>query len=218
MKTLFTTNRKIDLLTALILSIFIITFAICFTVFFKQLYYFDIDYLNITDYVSLSKETIKHNYDILIQYQSIFYKGDLLLPDFIMSETGRIHFIEVKHIFELVQYICLTTGFLSLLLCVKNIKQKEYRFLKLTSIISIGLPSIIGMLAFANFDQAFIIFHKIFFNNDYWIFDERYDPVIRILPQDFFMHCFILIIAVIILLSFICFFIYKKKQKEIIQA
>ena len=44
----------------------------------------------------------KHNYNILIDYQSIFYRGNLLLPDFIMSETGRIHFVEVKRIFEVI--------------------------------------------------------------------------------------------------------------------
>ena len=65
-------NRKRDIVLALILTVFFISFAIVFTVFFKQLYYFDISYLNIEQYVSLDAETIKKNYDILIQYQSIF--------------------------------------------------------------------------------------------------------------------------------------------------
>lgn len=51
-----------------------ISFAIVFTVFFKQLYYFDIDYLNIDITSGMPIKVIKENYDILINYQSIFYQ------------------------------------------------------------------------------------------------------------------------------------------------
>lgn len=216
MKTLFITSRKKDIFLAFILTIFLISFAVVFTVFFKQLYYFDIDFLNIDQYVSLDVETIKKNYDILIQYQSIFYRGELNLPDFIMSTSGRIHFEEVKRIFEFVQILCLVSGVISTFMIYKNIQEKEYDFLKLTSLFSIVIPAFIGLCASANFSQAFIIFHKIFFRNDYWIFDARTDPVIKILPESFFMHCFIMIIFIVIILSLICYMIYRKKRKNIL--
>ena len=57
-------SRKKDIFLALLLTIFFISFAVCFTVFFKPLYYFDIDYLNIDKYVLIDIETIKKNYDI----------------------------------------------------------------------------------------------------------------------------------------------------------
>lgn len=209
-------NRKRDIVLALMLTVFFISFAVVFTVFFKQLYYFDISYLNIEQYVSLDVDTIKKNYDILIQYQSIFYQGELNLPDFIMSDTGRIHFEEVKRIFEGVQVLCIASGLISSVMIYFNVKQKEYDFLRLTSIFSIAIPSFIGLLASVDFDRAFVIFHKIFFRNDYWIFDYYTDPVIRILPQDFFMHCFIMIILIILLLSFISYMIFRKKRKDIL--
>ena len=52
---------------------------------------------------------------------------------------------------------------------------------------------------------------------NYWIFDYNTDPVIRILPQDFFMHCFIMIILIVIVLSLISYLIYRKQRKEIMQ-
>ncbi len=217
MKTLFITIRKKDWFEAFIISLFIISFAITFTVFFKPLYYFDIDYLNIDKYVGLSKDIIKHNYDILINYQSLFFNKELNLPDFIMSETGRIHFIEVKRIFVFIQLLCIITGLYSLFLIIKNNKKKEYLYLKATSILTVGIPTVIGLLASIDFDMAFVVFHKIFFRNDYWIFDYRVDPVIMILPQDFFMHCFIMIVFIIISISIIIYFIYRKKEKEIIK-
>jgi len=216
-KTLFIKNRKQDIFLAFILTLFIITLAITFTVFFKQLYYFDIDYLNIAEISGLSKDIIKNNYDILIQYQSIFYRGALNFKDFAMSTTGRIHFEEVKRIFDMIQLICLGSGLISLIMIYHNIKNKEYRYLRLTSIFSIVIPSILGFLASLDFNQAFIIFHKLFFRNDYWIFDSRSDPIITILPEAFFMHCFIMIVVLIILMSIVCYFIYRKKEQDILK-
>lgn len=217
MKTLFTTNRKKDIVLALLLTIFIITLAVVFTVFFKQLYYFDIDYLNIPTMSGVSKEVIKKNYDILIQYQNVFYRGTLDLPDFIMSTTGRIHFEEVKRIFDIIQILCMITGVISLVMIYQNIKDKEYRYLKLTSVFAIVIPTILGFLASLDFDKAFVIFHKIFFRNDYWIFNSATDPIITILPESFFMHCFIMIVVIVIVLSVICYIIYRKKEKEILK-
>lgn len=208
------TNKK-DWFYALIISLFIISGAVVFTVFFKPLYYFDIDFLNIDSFVGMSKDIIKHNYNILIDYQSIFYRGDLLLPDFIMSETGRIHFVEVKRIFEIIQVLFIVTGLASLFILIKQ--KHEIIYLKLASILTIAIPSIIGLLASIDFDVAFVVFHKIFFRNDYWIFDYRTDPVIMILPQDFFMHCFIMIVVLIIAGSIAIYLVYKKKESNILQ-
>lgn len=208
------TNKK-DWFYALIISLFIISGAVVFTVFFKPLYYFDIDFLNIDSFVGMSKDIIKHNYNILIDYQSIFYRGDLLLPDFIMSETGRIHFVEVKRIFEIIQVLFIVTGLASLFILIKQ--KHEIIYLKLASILTIAIPSIIGLLASIDFDIAFVVFHQIFFRNDYWIFDYRTDPVIMILPQDFFMHCFIMIVVLIIAGSIAIYLVYKKKESYILQ-
>lgn len=211
------TYNKKDIILSIVLMIFIISFAVVFTVFFKQLYYFDINYLNIDKISGLSVETIKENYDILIKYQSIFYQGDLNLPDFTMSVAGRIHFQEVKTIFEVIQVSMLISGIISIILLIKRFKEKEYRFLRLTGIITILIPSILGFLVAIDFDQAFIIFHKLFFRNDFWIFDYRTDPVITILPETFFMHCLMLIIGIVLVISLILYLIYLRQRKKILE-
>ena len=210
------TYNKKDIILSIVLMIFIISFAIVFTVFFKQLYYFDINYLNIDKISGLPVETIKDNYDILINYQSIFFQGNLNLPEFAMSVAGRIHFQEVKTIFEVIQVSMLISGIISIILLIKRFKEKEYRFLRLTGIITILIPSILGFLVAIDFDQAFIIFHKLFFRNDFWIFDYQTDPVITILPETFFMHCFILIVLIIVVFALLCLIFYRYKQKQII--
>lgn len=208
-------NKK-DIIISIFLMIFIITFAIVFTVFFKQLYYSCINYLGIDLSSGMSASTIKENYGILINYQSIFYQGPLNLPDFTMSVNGRIHFEEVKRIFEVIQILMITSGIIAIPLVIKRIKEKEYRFFRLTGLITIIVPTVIGFLAAIDFDQAFIIFHKIAFRNDFWIFNPVTDPIIRILPQDFFMYCFILIVVIVLGLASLCLGFYHHKQKQII--
>jgi len=38
-----------------------------------------------------------------------------------------------------------------------------------------------------NWHHAFVVFHEIFFNNDYWILDSRVDLLINIVPYPFFI-------------------------------
>ena len=208
-------NKK-DIFLATMLMLFIISLAIVFTVFFKQLYYLDINYLGIDLTSGMSVETIKKNYDVLIAYQSIFYRGTLNLPDFAMSTNGRIHFEEVKTIFEAIQVIMVVSGLISLPLIIRRFKEKEYRFLKLTGLITIIVPAMLGFVVALDFESAFITFHQIVFRNNYWVFDYRSDPVINILPETFFMHCFIMIVIIVITLAGLCLFYYYHKQKQII--
>ena len=208
--------KKNDIFLAIMLMIFIISFAVVFTVFFKPLYYFDINYLNIDQISGLDAETIKENYRILINYQSIFYQGTLNLPDFVMSDSGRIHFEEVKRIFEAIQVMMVISGLISIPMTIKKIKEKEYRFLRLTGLITSIVPTVLGFLAALDFERAFVLFHQIVFRNDYWIFDYRTDPVITILPETFFMHCFMLIVVIVCLLAIICLGYYRYQQKKIV--
>ena len=208
-------NKK-DIFLATMLMLFIISLAIVFTVFFKQLYYLDINYLGIDLTSGMSVETIKKNYDVLIAYQSISYRGTLNLPDFVMSTNGRIHFEAVKTIFEAIQVIMVVSGLISLPLVIRRFKEKEYRFLKLTGLITIIVPAMLGFVVALDFESAFITFHQIVFRNNYWVFDYRNDPVINILPETFFMHCFIMIVIIVITLAGLCLFYYYHKQKQII--
>lgn len=63
-----------------------------------------------------------------------------------------------------------------------------------------GLFVIVGGLAALDFDRAFTVFHTIFFpGKDNWLFDPMTDPVILILPEEFFRSCAILILAAVLL-------------------
>ena len=80
-----------------------------------------------------------------------------------------------------------------------------------------GAFLIVGGLAALDFDRAFVIFHTLFFpGKDNWIFDPWKDEIINILPQDFFMHCAILILAILILgcIALMAFDLLHKDKKS----
>ncbi len=61
----------------------------------------------------------------------------------------------------------------------------------------------ISIGASVDFSKAFIIFHKIFFRNNYWIFDPNVDPIINALPEELFMIEFMLIVGVLIIFTLV---------------
>ena len=84
--------------------------------------------------------------------------------------------------------------------------KKDFRLLKRASVSAAVLPLLLGVLVLAaGWDKSFVTFHELAFSNDYWIFDEAFDPVITILPDAFFLHCALLMAAVLILLCAVCF-------------
>ena len=60
------------------------------------------------------------------------------------------------------------------------------------------------------FDKLFVLFHEIVFRNDYWMFSSVTDPVIKILPEEFFMHGFFAIIGFVFLFAFILWVYFRK--------
>ena len=85
-------------------------------------------------------------------------------------------------------------------------------FNKGANLVFIVFSILIGLITF-NFSNTFTMFHKIFFSNDYWLFDYRTDPVILALPEELFM---ILSVIIIIILFIVCLAIkvtyYKVKN------
>ena len=202
-------------LTAFALTFCIISVSVIVTLNFRPLYYFDIDYFDLVEKTGYSEEMIRENYDTLIDYNNFFYKGELEFPSLPMSEQGRIHFVEVKNIFVFIQIILFPISLLGSIAGILALKKQKPTYLALTSVLSLALPAVLGLLIALNWDRFFVLFHEIFFNNDYWIFDYTTDPVIRILPDGFFMHSAIMILLLIVIGSLGCLCIYLKRIQRL---
>lgn len=202
-------KKFLNMLFSICISIVIIVGVINFTVGFKQLYYFDVDYLNISELSGISKDDIKLNYDYLIDYNLNKSVSEFKLPTLKSSPQGKIHFEEVRNIFQNINKLAKVLIIVSLIGIIFNAKNKNIKILKTTSITLIIMPLLLAVPVLLNFEKSFIIFHKLLFRNDYWIFSPDLDPVINILPEEFFFHAGVMILMLILLVSILLFVIYK---------
>lgn len=199
---------------ALILTLTIISLSVVLTLTFRPLYYLDIQALDIPGQSGYTKQEIRQNYDVLIDYNLSFGEEALELPTMPMSEGGRIHFKEVKDIFNIFKYMAIGGTVLSAAGIFFCRRRREYLYLKLAAVLSVALPAALGLAVACNWDWAFVAFHHIAFDNDYWLFDPVTDPVINILPDTFFLHCALLILAGTVMGSLVCGLLYRRVRKK----
>jgi integral membrane protein (TIGR01906 family) len=93
-------------------------------------------------------------------------------------------------------------------------RKRDRSYLLVSSITVLVIPAIAAIGCVINFDAAFVVFHKIFFRNDYWLFDPVTDPVITILPDTFFLHELIVIILFVVLGSLSLFLFSRKRPRR----
>ncbi len=157
------------------------------------------------------------NYQRVISYVQNPLDHELILNRLPMSEFGKTHFFEVKRIF-IALYIF---GIVFIIMMISKIvmnKRKDLwkrlieSFNRCVNIIAIVFISI-SIMMMINFSKAFYYFHKIFFRNDYWIFDPNKDPIINALPEELFMIEAILIIILLLIFTVIIKILYLRNKK-----
>ncbi|MFU0828276.1 MAG: Integral membrane protein TIGR01906 [Lachnoclostridium sp.] len=203
-----------DILIGLVFTLLFISVGVIAAVNFRFIYYLDISLLKIPETSGMDRQVIIDNYNALIDYNSPFFKGELKFPTLPASPSGLQHFAEVKNIFVAFYFIGLVSLIAAIFIILYKKRKKDYGYLLVSSVMVLVLPAMISLGCAINFDAAFVLFHKIFFRNNYWLFDPVTDPVILILPETFFLHELIVIILFVILGSIALFLIYRKKTKR----
>lgn len=194
----------------------ILSTAILLTIYLAWVVYpFEVKFLGLEQVVYMKSQDILYNFNILMNYLTNPFQQVLAMPNFSSSADGLHHFKQVKWLFHLVQVIFLISlpGSIAFF---KNVLKKGYgRLYQKTYIWMAVLPLIIGLIGLLiGFNAFFTLFHQILFVGDStWLFDPNKDPVIYILPEIFFMHCFILFFVLYELLSNAVLLFIKKKQK-----
>lgn len=215
-------NGIFTFLTGFLIAILIITVSIGLPIYVRPFYYYQIDTLNIEEYSGADRETIIEAYDELLDYLTI-PGNEFKTGKFKYSESGKAHFVDCKVLFDLNLYAMITAVLglaILLILKVSGVFELCRPFGKHVAFSS-GLFTltgfaVIGGLAATDFDRAFTIFHKLFFpGKDNWLFSWWEDEIIRILPQEFFMNCAILILVSIITLCILAIILGGVSKKKI---
>ncbi len=191
-------KKKItDILAAISLMIAAICASVLIVLNFTPLYVIAVDIFEIARYSGYKEDAIIENYRALIAYNQIFGPEKLEFDGLAMSNEGRIHFEEVKEIFVFFQIVALVVIPFGLIVTITKVRRGRWGFLKLAGLITIIFPIVLGGAIGLNWEWAFVTFHEIAFDNDYWIFNPITDPVINILPEDFFMLSATMIVLLI---------------------
>ncbi len=204
-----------DIFIGLCFSLFLISLGIIIAINFRPLYYLCIKWFDIDARSGLSVDEIKLNYNALIDYCSPFHTGDLKFPTLAASAAGLSHFRECKTIFNAVYIICAAGLLLSTLAVLYRTRDGEHRYLLVSSVMSVALPTVVGIMCLISFDFTFTLMHKILFSNDDWIFDPAKDPVINILPEGFFFVCAGVIILTVFVGALILLLRYRARKRRV---
>ena len=207
-----------DILFSFYLLISSVVFSVIVTLNISPVLYSLFIKLNIIPkYNNLSSEEILNDYNNIIHYLNSPQEEVLKFKNFKISPIGEFHFLEVKEIFSSIYLICLACLILGIILFILLEKFKLKISLKAFNIffyevLFIFLGLILGF--YLNFSKVFTLFHKIFFNNDYWIFDPKKDPIINVLPESYFWFLAVFILFLVMILSITSKIFYTLKKHK----
>ncbi|MBD1371683.1 TIGR01906 family membrane protein [Hazenella sp. IB182357] len=206
---LYSGNILKHIIVAVCLAIFLILLSVTVVTYSKWFYAIQIDHLDIKTVTNMNKEEIEHHYNTVIDYLYPLHEKELVLPTLPMSTEGKIHFEDVRNIFMKILLALLIFGILSLFGSIWLVRKKQPLFLLYTAIWVIFIPILLGaFIILYGFENSFNLFHELSFSNDYWVFDPQTDPIIYLLPIQFFMYAFMAILGLISIGSIVCFQLY----------
>lgn len=207
-----------DILFSFYLLISSVVFSVILTLNISPILYSLFIKLNkIPNYNNLSREEILNDYNNIIHYLNSPQEEVLKFKNFKISPIGEFHFLEVKEIFSSLYLICLACLILGIILFILLKKFKLKISLKAFNIFFYEVLFIfLGLILsfYLNFSKVFTLFHKIFFNNDYWIFDPKKDPIINVLPESYFLFLAIFILFLVMILSITSKIFYTLKKHK----
>ena len=209
-------NKIVEYIGGLWFFLALISTTVLIVLNCTSIYGFIIDKYRLTSVTGLSKDALMLNYKEIVSYLQCFSSEYLTLSDFKMSENGMIHFADVKIIFQwLYVIVILFIIALAIFLVIKH-HDKDKAVLSMFNK-GVNLTFIVfGLLIVSimvNFSATFTMFHKIFFRNDYWVFDYRTDPVILALPEELFLILSVMIITLLFAICILIKIIYRKRLK-----
>lgn len=194
------TEKIITFISAAALVVMLLLTCVSQAVFGNMNYFRkEFEKYNVTQNIDMEMDDIMYVMDELMDYlhgdrenlENIVTEVNGETRDF-FTEREKTHMADCKVLFDggfaIRKGAAVVFAALTLLLVFKK-KFSLRRFLKYAALFSVIIAAAAGILAVAasiDFNGCFIVFHKLFFNNDLWILDPAEDLIINILVEPFF--------------------------------
>jgi len=201
-------------ITSLLFILIIISGCLNFIVRSSLIYDYNISTYSIESRTSLPLEKIK---EINLSIRTYFFDEKELLDIDIYSDKEVLHMKDVKSVMS---FIFDLSKILSIIFCILTFVLTSYLGVNIYKLIfhSLILFSSILILLGASFllffQELFIIFHKIAFNNDLWILNPNKDYLLMMYPEDFFRDVAVLILLSSFLLNVIVYILFKNLSSQ----
>ena len=196
-------------ITSLIFILIIISGSLNFIVRSSLIYDYNISTYSIEKRTSLSLEKIK---EINLGIRTYFFNEKELLDIDIFSNKEILHMKDVKSVMNFIFDI---SKILSIVFCILTFVLYSYFRVYIYKLIFYSLSLFLSILVFLGasfllfFQELFIIFHQIAFNNDLWILNPNEDYLLMMYPEDFFRDVAILILVTSFILNVIVYFLLR---------
>lgn len=199
-------RKLLSVFAAFAMALTILTGSIALPLLIRPFYRAQIEPLGIPARSGLTAEQIGAAFDDVMDY-CLGKRPDFAAGVLSFSPEGASHFADVRRLF-LLDLRVLAVSLAALLALYLLRRRKGMALCRFggrgpgfwAACGLGGLFVIVGGLAALDFDRAFAVFHTIFFpGKDNWLFDPMTDPVILILPEEYFRSCALLILAGLLL-------------------
>lgn len=196
-------KKLLSVICAIAVALALLTGSVAVPTLFRPLYYAHIAPLHLPEKSGMTEAEIIDAYDEVLDYctgvTDEFSAG--ILP---FSEEGAAHFADCRELFLLDYWLFAASAVILAAVLVYARKHRLHRFLNRSPAFweAGGLTAallVVGTLAATNFDRAFTLFHTLFFpSKDNWVLYANVDPIIRIMPVEFFRDCALTILGLIL--------------------
>lgn len=162
-------KKLLSVFTALAVAVALLTGSIAVPTLMRPLYYAHITPLHLPERSGMTQEEIVRAYDEVLDYRLFTASVIILAAVLVYSRKHRLH----------------------------RFLNRGPAFWGASSLTAVLLT--VGTLATANFDRAFEVFHTLFFpGKDNWVLYANVDPIIRIMPVEYFRECALVVLGLIL--------------------
>ncbi|UQS86761.1 TIGR01906 family membrane protein [Nicoliella spurrieriana] len=199
-----------DYLLCFWLELLILSLSIGFVINFTPLYWLDIHWMHLVRSTGVNANAIMDDYLRIINYLQNPFNDRLQFQSFKSSLDGLQHFKDVKNLILFNHAFTLFSGLILTLPLIRLFKQRQgWRLLVPLRVIMILMASLVTM-ALVNFQKSFIWFNQILFRNQDWIFNPNVDPIIKALPEAFFIQSFTVVVMLVMIMNGLLFWLSKR--------
>jgi integral membrane protein (TIGR01906 family) len=138
----------------------------------------------------------------------------------VLNENERGHMRDVRGVFAAFYLVAAVAAavLVALFLAARG-REARARFwgrLERTGIVIVVVTLVGGVAGILLFDQAFILFHEVFFPGGNYLFDPRTDRLVQLFPQQFWVDSTIGVGVVVIALAVLVAFVARRRRTRLV--